>query len=113
MNSRTASPTQDGTHAGFVGETSFSKPTLVLKVRSPTAVVPNHVGNASSALKAVDADNNVIGTDHSNAVFHHFHQQYLQYLPENMDDDPTRYDTKTTNGNYTHHMVLKAMVVTN
>lgn len=103
VNSRTASPTQDGTHVGFVGETSFSKPTLVLKVRSPTAVVPNHAGNASSAFKAVEADNNVIGTgtnhillqqyfDHSNTMFHHFHQQYLQYLPENADDNPTRYN---------------------
>ncbi|EDO45562.1 predicted protein [Nematostella vectensis] len=72
---------------------SFTKPSAVLRIFPPAQVGPCSATNYVAALKAVDADNSVIGTgsnhillqqyfQHSDMTFKALHEQQLQHLKE-------------------------------
>lgn len=75
---------------------SFAKPTTVLRVRPPAPVGPCAATNCSTALKAIDAECNVIGSgtnhilmsqffDNCDKAFHSIHAEELKYL--NRDEE--------------------------
>ena len=99
--SRPNSLSQSGAQAGHLNETSFTKPSLILKIKAPTEPSPNPANNVTSALKSIDQDYDVIGTgtnhvllqsyfNHSDKVFTESHLENLQYLAEKEQDDSTR-----------------------
>ncbi|KAJ7385419.1 oxidoreductase, acting on NAD(P)H [Desmophyllum pertusum] len=86
---------QGGQNQPGLSVVSFTKPTAVLRVRPPAPVGPCAATNCSAALKATDADGNVIGSGSSHVLmsqyfdscekaFHQIHKDELQYL--NKDD---------------------------
>ena len=92
---------QSGAQTGYLNETSFTKPTVMLKIKAPTDPTPNPASNVTSALKNLDQDYNVIGTgtnhvllqsyfENSDNAFKERHQQHLQYLAEKEEDNSTR-----------------------
>ncbi|XP_028407102.1 WD repeat-containing protein 93-like [Dendronephthya gigantea] len=98
--SRPTSLGQSGTQTGYLNETLFTKPTLILRIKGPTDPTPNPAGSVTSALKNFELDNDVIGTgtnhvllqpyfDESNRVFEERHEQYLQYLGKKDEDNST------------------------
>jgi hypothetical protein len=89
-----------------LNETSFTKPSLVLKIKGPTDPTPNPSSNVISALKTVHQDYDIIGTganhmllqsyfDHSDQMFRESHVEYLQYLAEREKDDSARLKHET------------------
>ena len=80
---------------------SFTKPTVVLRVRPPAPVGPCTATNCSAALKATDAECNVVGSganhvltsqyfDSCNKAFKGLHADELKYLNKD-EQDLTRY----------------------
>ena len=80
---------------------SFTKPTVVLRVRPPAPVGPCAATNCSAALKATDAECNVVGSgashvltsqyfDSCNKAFKELHADELNYLNKD-EQDLTRY----------------------
>ena len=80
---------------------SFTKPTVVLRVRPPAPVGPCAATNCSAALKATDAECNVVGSgashvltsqyfDSCNKAFQGLHADELKYLNKD-GQDLTRY----------------------
>ncbi|KAM7446178.1 oxidoreductase [Porites harrisoni] len=76
---------------------SFTKPTTVLRVRPPAPVGPCAATNCSAALKAVDAECNVIGSGATHVLMSQFFESYdkafqvlhaeeLQYLNRGEED---------------------------
>lgn len=76
---------------------SFTKPAAVLRVRPPAPVGPCAATNCSAALKAADAEGNVIGSGSSHVLmtqffenydkaFHQLHKEELKYLSKDDQD---------------------------
>lgn len=89
------SSAQAGQHQPGLSVISFTKPAAVLRVRPPAPVGPCAATNCSAALKATDAEGNVIGTGSSHVLmtqffenydkaFQQLHKEELKYL--NIDD---------------------------
>lgn len=87
---------------------SFTKPTVVLRVRPPAQVGPCAATNCSAALKATDAECNVVGSgashvltsqyfDSCNKAFKGLHADELKYLNKD-EQDLTRYQLNKLTG---------------
>ncbi|XP_029186083.2 WD repeat-containing protein 93-like [Acropora millepora] len=94
--SRPSSAQGGQTQPGQSG-TSFTKPVTVLRVRPPAPVGPCAATNCSAALKAIDAECNVIGSganhvlmsqyfDNCDKAFHSIHVKELKYLNKDEED---------------------------